>query len=898
MRPVYVFDRFGQMVDTVAWPLEFTHDDELSGDDSIDLVVRGNPLSYGQRLVWQDRHGEWREHIVSDLDDYHDGNEITQTIHAENSISELLGEYLVEVEPGDVTASAAVTRCLQGTNWSPGTIDISGSETFSWYHESVHEALQDIIETFAAEYQTRVTVSATKVTGRYLDLRQHLGSDKGRLYAFGRNLSSVTRTVSPEGVYTAMYGYGKSLPTEGGGQSRKLTFGSVNGGLDYVADEAAKELYGIPDGHGGKKHAFGQVEFSNVEDANQLKSLTLRQLAISSQPTVTYTMDSVSLAAGGVKDPEDVRKGDTIHVRDPKLGLRITTRVLKVTYDELNPSNDKITFGTKTPTITAKVKAAEKLADQAQITAEGAQNGVNDLNNRSKEWDDTSDIVDTAPGEWLQKVMDRLNEEFDAAKTYKFSSFDKGDIWANGPLTADGKPTGDTSAAINLNGLGLRISSRVENGDFVWTTFGTGEGFTASVINVGTLRCGSNYLNLDTGEMRLALSTTTVDGGTSLNNYVNNTANSAASTAANSAKSSAVSEAKKYTDKTIADADFIPSGEFESHLTMRNVASALTNGFVDKGLFISSGHVVFNGDYVRTGVIEAQSGNSFFDLNNGYLEASGTITSVGQRHTMRSRLINGQLGLRMDNTDIGILGTYTRSNNANYHATGLKAFTNLVLASPSLSVSTDGTSSSSMSWQECINGDINHVAGVTSSGSTVTFDLWTSTFTHGLMVSQTNKPDASWTAPKSASLADERIKILASAEPASEVIAGEPIEVSLLTTDEELDAAVDEGRMVWAQDSETGGLGIPIYTGEDWTCERPTPSPAKSIEIPLASAVDAQTSLLQAEIEAVADAVGGTEAAALKSRLATARIALQGGSPVAIATAAKEVSNGGGTARV
>ncbi len=63
-----------------------------------------------------------------------------------------------------------------------------------------------------------------------------------------------------------------------GGYDRKLTFGGVNGGQNgWSADALAR--WGRPDGKGGKAHVFGDVEFSDCEDAAELKKLTEAQLA-------------------------------------------------------------------------------------------------------------------------------------------------------------------------------------------------------------------------------------------------------------------------------------------------------------------------------------------------------------------------------------------------------------------------------------------------------------------------------------------------------------------------------------------------------------------------------------------------------------------------------------------
>lgn len=867
LRVYYVFDRWGNQIDSIVRPIECHHKENLEkAEDTLTIAYPGERLTEGDRLVWRDRSGKWHEHEVTDTATDHSDGQLYETATCDSSYIELSTDYLEEVEPGNVGASVALGRALSASTWIAGICDVPGTAQFSFFHQYASEAIGDIAEALGAEIETEIEVEGTGVKSRKVNLRKARGEDRGALLVYGRNIAGIHRTIGPDPIYTAAYGYGKSETTEAGGQRRKLTFGSINGGKNYVEDLAALERYGRPDGHGGKKHSFTDVEYSQCDDAAELKALTAEYLASVCKPAVSYDFDVIYLETD---DPVGI--GDVVHVRDRDLDERLSTRVLSIDSDECDASATKLVIGMIRPTLTQHVKSA---SDSAQK----AQDGVADLNERSHDWDDTSEIVDTAPGEWLQKVIDRLNQEFDAAKTYKFSSFEKGDIWANGPLTADGRPTGNTSSAINLNGLGFRIASKVEGGDFKWEVFGTGEGFTASLINVGILRCGDNYLNLDTGEMRIALTAKVGTGSQSVSGYVQNVANTSATNAANQAKTDMRSEMNKALD------DYLPTSLFDSHLNMRNVASALTNGFVDKGLFIESGHVVFNGDYVRTGVIEAQNGASFFDLDNGYLEAVGNIYSVGQHHEMHARLINGQLDLIMDQTAIGTLATYTRSNNAMVHITGLKAFTTLVLAGPGLGVSSDSTVNSGLTWTDCINGTINHVAGVSVNGSTATFDMWSATFFHGLLTGQSNTADVSFNA------GTRSVNLIASVEPGSEVVAGEPMQVVQITTQDELAEAAAQGRMVWIEGDEPGMLAEPVYTGEAWTMEVPEAHKSDPIVVPLADFVEAQNDLLQAELEAVVNHIGD---ARLTRKIATAKIAAKSGNAKLIARAVGEVSNGG-----
>ena len=142
----------------------------------------------------------------------------------------------------------------------------------------------------------------------------------------------LTRTVLEQDVYTALYGFGAGLPftdEEGNykaGYRRKLTFGDVNGGVNYVADETAKLVWGRWNAdRTARVHSFGQVTFSDVTEPARLLALTRKALAEAKQPKVSYEIDVAALSG------DDADLGDTVAVidtsRDPE--WRLTARIVR-----------------------------------------------------------------------------------------------------------------------------------------------------------------------------------------------------------------------------------------------------------------------------------------------------------------------------------------------------------------------------------------------------------------------------------------------------------------------------------------------------------------------------------------------------------------------------------------
>lgn len=479
--------------------LSLTHTDELNGEDSVDIVTTF-ALKQGYRLVWVDRLGKVHEHVCQDPKGLHAGGDTVYTDTAINSICETYGDYIEDKRPYGYGFLQALNVCLGPTRWTAGTVDQTGTvdKGLTFYHTSAREALQSILKC-GGELETEITVSGGRVTSRRVGIRSHRGAKGGhRRFTYTKDLTSVSRTEH-YGAITACYGYGKGIETDTGGYGRKLTFGDINNGRNYVEDATALRLYGRPDGRGGRAHVFGQYENSNCEDAATLLAETRAYLDSRKEPGMTYEADVVDLVQFG-REWEGVAVGDDVQIVDTCFSpaLRCEGRVTKLVTDELGGSM-RVTLGNVTETITDML-----LAQQQKVSS---------LSKRSSNWD----VAASTPPAYLQQVMDSMNTQFNlAGNSYVHTSFERGLIFGSVPLDADGRSTTGDGMAMQLCSQGFRIASGCKaDGSWDWRTFGTGAGFTADLITVGTLmgdlikagtiqdRSGKNYWNLDESEVNL-----------------------------------------------------------------------------------------------------------------------------------------------------------------------------------------------------------------------------------------------------------------------------------------------------------------------------------------------------------------------------------------------------------
>lgn len=470
---VDVYSRHDAYVGTIGSRqlLGFVWTDCLNGEDTVDITTTF-PLKEGYRLVWQDLNGVPHEHVCQDPQGASAAGLPIYSDTALNSICELFGDYIEDKRPYGYSFQRALEVCLEPTRWEVGTVDQPGtvSDGLTFYHTDCRSALNSILEC-GGELQTSITVGADGVTHRRVSILKHRGEANGhRRFSYGKDINSITRTEH-WGAITACYGYGKGVETDAGGYGRKLTFGEINNGKDYVEDAEALKLYGRPDGKGGLKHVFGKYENSSCEDAQQLKDETQDYLDQHKTPGVTYEADVVDLVAMG-RPWEGVGVGDDTQMVDSSFEptLRCQGRVTKLVIDIL-AKTQKVTLGNVT----------ESIADILQQQ----QQQITHLQNQSGSWDA---VAGTTPA-FLQQLIDSLNEQFNLnGMSYMHVSFENGFIFSSVPLDEDGRPTATGGTAMQLCSLGFRIAAGTKaDGSYDWRTFGTGAGFVADWITTGTL---------------------------------------------------------------------------------------------------------------------------------------------------------------------------------------------------------------------------------------------------------------------------------------------------------------------------------------------------------------------------------------------------------------------------
>ncbi|MCK0471389.1 phage tail spike protein [Halalkalibacter sp. APA_J-10(15)] len=304
------------------------------------------------QVAFKDKDGFFRLFFIRETDsiDGSDGAEIRA--YCESAFMELDDEPIEDRRPQNTTSLNALTVALENTRWIVGTVASLGNRSTNFYYESVKSAIEKIINTWGGELRDRIEINGNQITGRFVDLLSRRGADTGKRWEIDKDIIAINRNGKSY-PKTALYGRGKSLETEGGGFSRKITFADVvwsvaNGdpvdkpaGQEWVGDPGARDIYGYPNPNGSRRHRFGFYENGEQEDPEVLLQQTWDALQQAKLQFANYSIDGVLLGDIEGYEFESVRLGDTNIAIDRNFAkpIEVELRIIVYEYDVANPDD-------------------------------------------------------------------------------------------------------------------------------------------------------------------------------------------------------------------------------------------------------------------------------------------------------------------------------------------------------------------------------------------------------------------------------------------------------------------------------------------------------------------------------------------------------------------------------
>ena len=411
---------------------------------------------------------------------------IIKTVRKKNEISitgihiffdELNTRIVKDLRPKNKTASFILSEILKDTDWKVGLSDIDTLGSKSFYYQSCLSAFYEVIKLFDCEFKLRINFTNGKIVDKRVDLIKSIKLDYGRWFELGDKLLSVEAESNDGEVFTAFVGRGKGIEVTDengnstGGYSRKITFKDIGWGKpnDPLNKPVGSERLVFDNMVNIYGYREAVVDFEDIEDPKKLLEKTYEYGLEHSRPRVQLKAKAVG---------EHVRLGEICTIINDKLKIRYKTRVFKLKIDHLCKDKIEFEFGDK-----IKTSVADRLSAQSEDLKKSKESIEKGLESFKRQVGN-------------QIINSYFNED---GYNYEFKADNKYNLPAG--LYSFDKPIEMNPTKVIYFGAGkiMIANSKKSDGTWNWTTFGTGDGFTADKIIAGILQGGKVRWNLEDG---------------------------------------------------------------------------------------------------------------------------------------------------------------------------------------------------------------------------------------------------------------------------------------------------------------------------------------------------------------------------------------------------------------
>ncbi|WP_281183078.1 phage tail spike protein [Staphylococcus schleiferi] len=271
------------------------------------------------RIIIQDKNGQYREFII---------DHISQDIDGYTEI-ETVASYLEDIAKAKpyaphkfekMTTKQALADVLKDTGWlvSDAT-EYGGIRTTSWTsYQTRYEVLLQLCTTYKMMVDFYIEIGSNSVEKRYVVLRKRQPLFNGKEITYGKDLTGLKRTVDYSEVKTALLCVG---PEKEGGKPIEL----------IVKDDDAQARIGLPG-----RYNWGIYE-PETEDENmdekRLRTLGTTELNKRKKEAISYEVTALDIQRA--YNYEVVNLGDMVRIknRDFTPPLYVEAEVISEEYD-------------------------------------------------------------------------------------------------------------------------------------------------------------------------------------------------------------------------------------------------------------------------------------------------------------------------------------------------------------------------------------------------------------------------------------------------------------------------------------------------------------------------------------------------------------------------------------
>lgn len=401
--------------------------------------------------------------------------------------------YIKDRRLNNVTATAALETILTGSRWAVGQVGVNSQGSTNFYDITRLDALSKLIDVWRCEVGYRMIFDGQKIVGRFVDLYNQRGTDTGKRFVYGSNALTIEYEENRNEIYTAIVGRGRGeekFDEEGnptGGFGRKITFEDVEWskskgdpvnkplGQDYVEISEMTALYGYSDGSPRLKI----VDYSDIEDPEQLLRAAYVDAINTSRPKVQFKTN--------VEKIGNVHLGDSSRIIRHDLGFYYSARIFEVQRNLLNNNQTQVKLG--------------DYIDRSQARKNREIN--NELKNISDALSDVAVNTDTKNQSLISQVQEFLAKGLFNEDGYNYDLKAGNEYNLPAGYYSFNAPIEENPTKVIYVGAGtMAISNKKDsNGDWIWTTFATGDGLVADAIVTGMLKGGKVEFDLTNGTL-------------------------------------------------------------------------------------------------------------------------------------------------------------------------------------------------------------------------------------------------------------------------------------------------------------------------------------------------------------------------------------------------------------
>ena len=545
--------------------------------------------------------------------------------------------FLADVRPTAKNGQEALDiMTAQNAKYS-GKSNITKRTTAYYEYKNLIEAINgDDDNSFINRWGGEILFNNFEIT-----INERVGGDYGVTLQYGKNIqkNGITESVDMTSIVTRIYPKAyNGFKLSGSGYVDSPLMNSYP--IVKVATITFDDVKMAEDAQEDDKENGITVCSTQAELDTALRKKCNEQFSAGiDKPSVNITADMVLLQNTrqykNYAVLEQVSLGDTIHCRHTKLGITTDARVINLKYDAIKQKVTYVELGDFTYNYFNNVSSSVNRIDQV-VRPDG------------------SVMADKIAG-FIDGARASLRAQYDVAK--------KQDVMAILFENLDKSSALYGAMALGTQGLMISKTRTADGREWDWTTAMTAAGLIANVIIAGIIadQKGKNYWNLDTGEFALSATGFTVDGKPAedyfkdtwsqeevFNKLTNNGVEQGIYLSggklyinASYMQIGTITDKNKKNYWNLATGEFSLSsnsfnvdGEsaddfFKGSLSQDDIFNKLTNNGQVQGIYLQSGRLYINADYIQAGTIKDKTGKSWWNLTTGEIHTeNGTFTGT------------------------------------------------------------------------------------------------------------------------------------------------------------------------------------------------------------------------------------------------------------------------------